>query len=89
MEYPHLAKQDDGDPATFPLNDFTSKFIEKRFDILPVDIGAGRVRENAFQRALVLPLPSINGTINEYYGVITKSFWRLPARLNPLIHKGF
>ena len=56
MEYAHFAKQNYGYAATFPLRDFCPKFAEQGFDVAPLHVGARRVGEQQFERALVLPL---------------------------------
>ena len=73
VEDSYLAKQDDGDPTTFSLDDFSSESTEESFNIFPVDICAGRVREDDFKRALVHPLHARNGTTNEYHRVMQMS----------------
>lgn len=54
MKNPHFVEQDDSYPTTFTLADFSPKFLEKRFDIFPLDVCAGRMREDKLKGALVL-----------------------------------
>lgn len=56
MEDPHFVEQDDSNPTTFALADLGSDLLEERFNILPLNICAGRMRENKLECALVLPL---------------------------------
>ena len=56
MEHAHLAKQNYGYTATLPLRNFCSEFAEQGFDVAPLHVGARRVGEQQFERALVLPL---------------------------------
>ena len=56
MEHAHLAKQNYGYAATLALGNFCAEFTEQGFDVAPLHVGAGRVGEQQFERALVLPL---------------------------------
>ena len=56
MEHPYLAEENDSNSATFSLGDVSAKFPEQRLDVAPLNIGARRVGEQEFERALVLPL---------------------------------
>ena len=56
MENAHLPEQDNSYAATLALADFCLEFTEQCFNVLPLDIAAGRGGENQFERALVLPL---------------------------------
>ena len=49
-------KQDDSNATTFSLADFSPDLLEKSLNVFPLDICAGRVRENKLECALVLPL---------------------------------
>ena len=60
MENAHLAEQDYSYAATLALADFCLEFTEQCFNVLPLDIAAGRVGEDQFKRALVLPLHSLS-----------------------------
>jgi hypothetical protein len=56
MEHPNLFEKHDGDAASFALADFSAKLAKERLDIPPLDVGAGRVGEDCFKRALMLSL---------------------------------
>jgi len=56
MEYTYLPEENDSHPATFTLGDFCAKFPKQDLDVAPLNIGAGRVSEQEFERALMLPL---------------------------------
>ena len=62
MEDSHFVEKDNSHTATFSLADLGSEFVEECFDILPLDVRTGRVGEDDFERALVLPLHAANGT---------------------------
>ena len=89
MEYPHLGEQDDRDTAAFTLENFRPQFLEQRFDILPRNVGAGRVSVNGFQRAAAFPLHASmvlrNGTSVPSYSrtfprpAFTSARWLLPS----------
>ena len=66
MEHPNLGEQDDCHAAAFALADLRTKLPEESFDIAPLDVGAGRVSEDGFERALVLPLHALHGTTMKY-----------------------
>ena len=56
MKDPYLAEQDNGHTTAFSFADFSVQLLERRFDVLPLDIRAGRVSEDEFECALMLPL---------------------------------
>ena len=55
MENAHLAEQDYSYTATLAFADFCLEITEQCLNVLPLDIAAGRVSEDQFERALVLP----------------------------------
>ena len=59
MEHPHFVEQGDRNATTFALADFSPDLLEKRLNVFPLDICAGRVRENKPECALVLPLHAV------------------------------
>ena len=48
MENTYLAEQDDRHATALSLADLGSEFLEKRFDVLPLDICAGGVSKDEF-----------------------------------------
>lgn len=66
MKNSHFIKQDDGNSAAFALADFSAQFVEKCFNIFPLDVGAGWMGQDQFKSALVLPLHAFYGTAKEY-----------------------
>ena len=53
MEDTDFLEQEDRYAASFSFGDFRTKTAQKRFDVLPVDVRAGRVCEDCFQCPLM------------------------------------
>ena len=66
VEDTHFVEQDDGNPAALALADLGPELGEERFDVLPLDVCARRMREDNFNRALMLPLHPRKGITNWY-----------------------
>ena len=58
MKDPHFAEQDDGHPASLALADLCAEFAKEGLHVLSIQVGTGRMSEQGFQRALVLPIHS-------------------------------
>lgn len=75
MKYAHLAEQDYSHAATLALTDLRPQFFEEGFDVSPLDVRAGRMREDCFKCALVLALHNVMvprmGTIKKGSGLLT------------------
>jgi antitoxin ParD1/3/4 len=56
VEDANLRKQDDSNAAAFTLADFCTQLSKKRFDIAPLNVGAGGVRKDRVQCSLVSAL---------------------------------
>ena len=56
VEYPHFAKQDDGNATTLPLTERRTKLCEQRFDIAPLNVCARWVSKDQSKCSLVLLL---------------------------------
>jgi hypothetical protein len=81
MKYTYLAKENYSHAATFALGDLCAELSKQRFDVAPLDVGAGRVSEKEFERALMLPLharmvPKISTFDNDQHGL-----WFLTANV--------
>ena len=59
MKDPHFAEQDDCHPASLALADLCAEFAKEGLYVLPIQVGAGRMSEQGFQRALVLPIHAV------------------------------
>lgn len=66
MEHPNLGEQDDCHAAALALADLATQFPQESFDVAPLDIGAGWVDKDGFERALMLPLHAPNSTTTKY-----------------------
>lgn len=67
MEYPDLVEQDDRDAASLAFRDIRPQRTQKRLDIPPRDVRAGRVREHRPTRPPVGPLERRYGTGIRYH----------------------
>ncbi len=56
MKYAYLVEQDNSQAAAFALTDLRPQFLEQSLDVSSLDIRAGWMREDCFERALVLAL---------------------------------
>ncbi|MGB0127952.1 MAG: hypothetical protein WBP72_09965 [Rhodocyclaceae bacterium] len=56
MKYPHFVEQHHGNPAAFPLADVGAQLLEQSLDVFPLDVCAGRARENEIKGSLMFPL---------------------------------
>jgi hypothetical protein len=55
MKYTYLAEENYCHAATFALGDLCAELSKEGFDVAPLDVGASRVSEQEFERALMLP----------------------------------
>ena len=58
MKYTYLVEQDDSQATAVALTDLRPWFFEEGFDVSPLDVRAGWMREDCFERALVPALHS-------------------------------
>jgi hypothetical protein len=56
MKDSDLIKQNHRNTTALAFSDFGTKLTEQRFNVSPLDVSAGRAREDQFKGALVLPL---------------------------------
>jgi hypothetical protein len=56
MKDPNFVEQHHRNTTTFTFGDFSAKLGKQSFYISPLNVSAGRTREDQFKGALVLPL---------------------------------
>ena len=66
MEYPDLTEQHNRNATALALTYLRTQLRKQRFDVAPLDVGAGGTAKDQLKGALMLPSYGLHGTIIRY-----------------------